>query len=130
MAALSVNCLNTLPISIAENELIFRKLEQGSDVLKIFLKRKPERCSVCVKLETRQVVFLRHVAGRSVLESAVDLREVKEVRLGKNSKAFDRWPDETRKYQNNECFVIIYGNMFTLKSVSCVGQNNSSQDRI
>ncbi|GIY17350.1 hypothetical protein CDAR_1423 [Caerostris darwini] len=115
-----MNCLNVSPLSMTENEQIYRKLEKGFDLLKIYLKRKPERCTFCVKLETRQILFLKHVAGRSILESAVDLREVKEVRMGKNSKAFERWPDETRKYQNNECFHILYGNSFTLKSVSCV----------
>ncbi|GFU38931.1 1-phosphatidylinositol 4,5-bisphosphate phosphodiesterase gamma-1 [Nephila pilipes] len=127
MATANVNCLNSLPITMSENEQIYRKLEQGTDLLKIYLKRKPERCTVCVKLETRQVVFLRHVAGRSVLESAVDLREVKEVRMGKNSKAFERWPDETRKYQNNECFLILYGHMLTLKSVSCVAKRDECE---
>ncbi|GFW13456.1 piggyBac transposable element-derived protein 4 [Trichonephila clavipes] len=60
--------------------------------------------------------------------SNMDLREVKEVRQGKISKAFERWPDETRKYQNNECFIIIYGNRgFTLKSVSCVAKKDECE---
>ncbi|GIY17349.1 1-phosphatidylinositol 4,5-bisphosphate phosphodiesterase gamma-1 [Caerostris darwini] len=122
-----MNCLNVSPLSMTENEQIYRKLEKGFDLLKIYLKRKPERCTFCVKLETRQILFLKHVAGRSILESAVDLREVKEVRMGKNSKAFERWPDETRKYQNNECFHILYGNSFTLKSVSCVAKKDECE---
>lgn len=54
----------------------------------------------------------------------MDLRQVKEVRPGKNSKDFDRWADETRKYQSSECFVILYGRKFTLKTLSCIAQKD------
>ncbi|CAL1272763.1 unnamed protein product [Larinioides sclopetarius] len=125
--ALNANCLNSIPISMSENEQIYRKLEKGTNLLKVYLKRKPERVTFCVKLETRQILLLKQVAGRSVLESAVDLREVKEIRIGKNSKAFERWPEETRKFQNNECFLIFYGNSFTLKSLSCVAKKDECE---
>ncbi|CAL1262960.1 unnamed protein product, partial [Larinioides sclopetarius] len=125
--ASNANCLNSIPISMSENEQIYRKLEKGTNLLKVYLKRKPERVTFCVKLETRQILLLKQVAGRSVLESAVDLREVKEVRIGKNSKAFERWPEETRKFQNNECFLIFYGNSFTLKSLSCVAKKDECE---
>lgn len=52
----------------------------------------------------------------------VDLRQVKEVRIGKNSKAFEKWPDEARKYLPYECFLVLYGSTFTLKTLSCVGE--------
>lgn len=57
----------------------------------------------------------------------MDLHQVKEVRSGKNSKDFDRWADETRKYQNHECFVILYGKKFTLKTLSCVGKKDECE---
>ncbi|XP_035231210.1 1-phosphatidylinositol 4,5-bisphosphate phosphodiesterase gamma-1-like, partial [Stegodyphus dumicola] len=128
MAATSVmNGVSSMPTSLSEIEQIYRKLEQGTDLLKLYLKRKPERRTFCVKLETRQIIWLRHVAGRNIIEGAVDLREVKEVRIGKNSKAFERWPDETRKYQNNECFLVLYGSGFTLKALSCVAKKDECE---
>ncbi|GBN48823.1 1-phosphatidylinositol 4,5-bisphosphate phosphodiesterase gamma-1 [Araneus ventricosus] len=54
----------------------------------------------------------------------LDLQKVQEVRIGKNSKAFERWPEETRKFQNNECFIILYGNSFILKSLSCIAKKD------
>ncbi|XP_071036049.1 1-phosphatidylinositol 4,5-bisphosphate phosphodiesterase gamma-1 isoform X2 [Parasteatoda tepidariorum] len=125
MAFCSVlNNNNMMPASKSEIEQIYRKLEQGTDLLKLYLNKKPERRTFCIKLETRQIIMLRPIAGRSVLEGTVDLREVKEVRMGKNSKPFERWPDDTRKYQNNECFTIIYGNTFKLKLLSCVAKKD------
>lgn len=54
---------------------------------------------------------------------SVNLREVREVRDGKNSKDFDRWPEEARKYDPSVCFVILYGNDFKLKTLSVAGKS-------
>ena len=51
----------------------------------------------------------------------VDLRDVKEVRPGKISKDFDKWPDELKKVDQQTCFVIFYGKEFRLKTVSVAG---------
>lgn len=53
---------------------------------------------------------------------SVDLRDVKEVRYGNNSKEFDRYPDEFKKFDASKCFVIFYGNEFKLKTLSVVGK--------
>lgn len=53
----------------------------------------------------------------------MNLREVREVRDGKNSKDFDRWPEEARKYDPSVCFVILYGNDFKLKTLSVAGKS-------
>ena len=55
---------------------------------------------------------------------SVNLREVREIRLGKNSKDFDKWPEEARKYDTSLCFVIFYGSDFKLKTLSVVGRYN------
>ncbi|KFM61282.1 1-phosphatidylinositol-4,5-bisphosphate phosphodiesterase gamma-1, partial [Stegodyphus mimosarum] len=69
MAASSVmNGVSSMPTSLSEIEQIYRKLEQGTDLLKLYLKRKPERRTFCVKLETRQIIWLRPVAGRNIIE--------------------------------------------------------------
>lgn len=74
---------------------------------------------------------LRITVGQTICEQperliggfvSVDLREVKEVRLGRNSKIFDKWPEDARKWDPAQCFVIFYGNTFRLKTLSCVGE--------
>ena len=52
----------------------------------------------------------------------VDLRDVKEVRPGRISKDFDKWPDELKKMDPATCFVIFYGKDFRLKTVSVAGE--------
>jgi phosphatidylinositol phospholipase C gamma-1 len=51
----------------------------------------------------------------------VDLREVKEIRVGKNSKDFEKWPDDSKRMENMKCFVIFYGLEFRLKTLSIAG---------
>lgn len=50
------------------------------------------------------------------------MREVKEIRLGKFSKDFDKWSDESRKIDDVRCFVIYYGSEFKLKVFSVAGK--------
>ena len=52
----------------------------------------------------------------------MDLREVREIRPGKKSKDFDKWPDESRKFDVGICFVLLYGNEFRLKTLSVAGK--------
>ena len=49
------------------------------------------------------------------------MREVKEIRLGKNSKDFERWPEESKRIEVMRCFIINYGSEFKLKSLSIAG---------
>jgi phosphatidylinositol phospholipase C gamma-1 len=51
----------------------------------------------------------------------VDLREVKEIRVGKNSKDFEKWPDDAKRMENMKCFVVFYGLEFRLKTLSIAG---------
>ena len=48
-------------------------------------------------------------------QGAVDVREIKEVRPGKNSRDFSRWPEEANNAKANRCFVVFYGSDFNLK---------------
>lgn len=50
------------------------------------------------------------------------MREVKEIRLGKSSKDFERWPEEAKRIENTRCFVVTYGSEFKLKSLSISGK--------
>lgn len=51
----------------------------------------------------------------------VDLREVKEVRPGRSSRDFDRWPEDARRFEENRCYVVFYGQEFRLKTLSIGG---------
>lgn len=55
---------------------------------------------------------------------SVDLREVKEIRVGKNSKDFEKWPDDAKRMENMKCFVVFYGLEFRLKTLSVAGDND------
>ena len=53
---------------------------------------------------------------------SVYIEEIKEIRRGCNSKDFQRQPDLLKKIDPNCCFVIVYGNSFKLKTLSCLGE--------
>ncbi|XP_002742254.1 1-phosphatidylinositol 4,5-bisphosphate phosphodiesterase gamma-1-like [Saccoglossus kowalevskii] len=115
MAACALHNGEMSPHSPELNELL-RKLELGVVMTKFFPKKRPEKRTFQVKLETRQIIWSR-VLGRA--EGAADIREIKEIRPGKNSRDFERWPDDARKIDSAMCFVIMYGNEFRLKILSC-----------
>ncbi|XP_072904691.1 1-phosphatidylinositol 4,5-bisphosphate phosphodiesterase gamma-1-like isoform X1 [Hemitrygon akajei] len=101
----------------AEVSRITRNLEMGT-VMTIYYQKKsqrPERKTFQVKLETRQITWCRTCEKT---EGEIDIREIKEIRPGKNSRDFERYPDEARKLDGNLCFVILYGMEFRLKTLS------------
>lgn len=53
---------------------------------------------------------------------SVEMREVKEIRIGKNYKDFERWPEEAKRFENLRCFIVFYGPEFKLKSLSIAGK--------
>ncbi|XP_022652107.1 1-phosphatidylinositol 4,5-bisphosphate phosphodiesterase gamma-1-like isoform X2 [Varroa jacobsoni] len=106
---------------ISEMEQIIRKLEIGITLIKFFQKGRPDKRRFFVKNETRQLFWSREgQAGRYIDEGCLDLREVKEIREGPNSKLFERWPDDAKRWDPKACFVILYGSSFRLKCLSCV----------
>ncbi|NWH26786.1 PLCG1 phosphodiesterase, partial [Grus americana] len=49
----------------------------------------------------------------------VDIREIKEIRPGKNSRDFDRYQeDPCFRPDQSHCFVVLYGTEFRLKTLS------------
>uniref|UniRef100_A0A182X5M9 1-phosphatidylinositol 4,5-bisphosphate phosphodiesterase gamma n=1 Tax=Anopheles quadriannulatus TaxID=34691 RepID=A0A182X5M9_ANOQN len=66
--------------------------------------------------------------GRSNYEGSLELREVKEVRPGKKSKDFEKWPEEAKKSEPRKCFVILHGNDFKLRTVSIVAFSEKEAD--
>ncbi|KAM9296163.1 1-phosphatidylinositol 4,5-bisphosphate phosphodiesterase gamma-1 [Gastrophryne carolinensis] len=108
------------PCGHSEAELthLCRSLEVGTVITLYYSKKsqKPERRTFQVKLETRQLIWSR---GADKVEGAVDIREIKEIRPGKNSRDFDRYlEDGTVRLEADHCFVILYGTEFRLKTLS------------
>ena len=58
------------PGFIPEMELIISQLERGTVVTKFFFRKRPERRTLSIKRETRQIVWQRSVTGRNVFEGA------------------------------------------------------------
>lgn len=52
----------------------------------------------------------------------MEIREIKEVRIGKQSKDFEKWPEDAKRIENLRCFVIYYGSEFRLKTLSISGK--------
>lgn len=107
---------------IPEMEQIISQLERGTLVTKFSWRKKSERKTLAIRRETREVVWSRAASGpKPTFDGAINLREVKEIRLGKNSKDFDKWPDESKKVDMMKCFVIFYGSEFKLRALSIAG---------
>lgn len=58
--------------------------------------------------------------NRNTFEGSLELREVHEVRTGKNSKDFDKWSDDNKRADPQSCFVLLYGQEFKLRTLSVV----------
>lgn len=143
-------CAGLTPnVFISEIDQIMNILERGTIVTRFYLKKRPEKRTLRLRKETRQLLWSRTTGANNknidgncnyiyffintiimyVLQFykikitfvLVDLRDVKEVRHGRNSKEFDRWPDEVKKFEATKCFVIFHGNEFKLKTLSIVG---------
>lgn len=113
---------------IHEADQLISYIERGSTVQKFFPRKRPERRTLLVRRETHQVLWFRHGAPqRNAYEGALDIRNIKEVRSGKSSKDFEKWPEESKRLENSKCFVIYYGTEFKLRSASFAGKqfNNS-----
>lgn len=62
-----------------------------------------------------------------LFDSAVDIREIKEIRPGQKSRDFDRHGDDSSiRVEPAYCFVILYGTEFRLKSLSLAGKKSIS----
>ncbi|XP_057336190.1 1-phosphatidylinositol 4,5-bisphosphate phosphodiesterase gamma-1 [Microplitis mediator] len=102
---------------IPEMEQIISLLERGTVVTKFFQRKKPEKKTLMIRRETRQVVWSKSPTHRP-FDGSVEIREIKEIIIGKNSREFDKWPEDSKKIENLRCFVIYYGSEFRLKTLS------------
>ncbi|KAJ8684283.1 hypothetical protein QAD02_020075, partial [Eretmocerus hayati] len=102
---------------IPEMEQIISQLERGTVVTFFLPKKKPEKKTLMIRRETRQIVWARSPTSRP-FEGSVDLREVKEIRFGKNSKDFEKWSEDAKRIDAMRCFIVNYGSEFRLKTLS------------
>lgn len=122
------SCFSTLSLpSLGEMEQTVCMLERGTIITKYYPRRRPEQKTLMLRRETRQLIWSsvnNSTAARSNqnFEGALDLREIKEVRIGKISKEFEKWSDESKCVESTKCFVIFYGSEFKLRSLSVVGE--------
>uniref|UniRef100_A0A8C9VE57 1-phosphatidylinositol 4,5-bisphosphate phosphodiesterase gamma n=1 Tax=Scleropages formosus TaxID=113540 RepID=A0A8C9VE57_SCLFO len=96
---------------------VLRSLEIGT-VMTVFYQKKsqrPERRTFQIKQDTRQVVWSR---SPDKVEGEIDVTEIKELRLGKGSRDFERYPEEARKLDLSLCFIVLHGLEFRLKTLS------------
>ncbi|CAB1324000.1 unnamed protein product [Coregonus sp. 'balchen'] len=63
-------------------------------------------------------VAVAYLAGWDIVLVGVDIREIRELRLGKGSRDFERYPEEARKLDSTHCFIVLYGLEFRLKTLS------------
>ncbi|XP_077441364.1 1-phosphatidylinositol 4,5-bisphosphate phosphodiesterase gamma-1-like isoform X3 [Vanacampus margaritifer] len=96
---------------------ILRSLEMGT-AMTIFHHKKsqrPEKRTVQIKQDTRQIVWRR---TSDKIEGEADIREIRELRSGKGSRDFERYPEEARKVDSALCFIVFYGLEFRLRTLS------------
>lgn len=118
-------------------EQILKKLEAGRELTKFDAKRKPEKRVFVVRRDTRQLMcFLPSSSSSTTTSSSsssstsrlqledepIDLREVREVRYGFCPKIFEKSQEDAKKWESKQCFVILYGSSFRLKTLSCLGK--------
>ena len=65
------------------------------------------------------MIWSRPEGGAKAMGS-VDIREIKELRPGKQSREFQKWNDEAKHSDDELCFSIFYGSEFRLKSISLI----------
>lgn len=103
-----------------EMDQIIGILERGTLVTKYCHRKKAER-TLAIKRETRQIVWSKKTNNSlKCNEGFLNMEEIKEIRLGKNSKDFEKWSEDVKKVENFQCFVIYYGTEFKLKVLSIV----------
>lgn len=108
---------------ISEIEHIISQLERGTLVTKFSWRKKADRKTLSIRRETSQIIWTRPTTlKKAAIDGAVNLGEIKEVRLGKNSKDFEKWPEDAKRFENTKCFVVLYGNEFNLRVLSIAGK--------
>ncbi|XP_051158448.1 1-phosphatidylinositol 4,5-bisphosphate phosphodiesterase gamma-1 isoform X2 [Leptopilina boulardi] len=100
---------------IPEMEQIISQLERGTIVTTFF--KRLEKKTLMIRRETRQIVWSQSATIRP-FDGTVEIREIKEIRVGSNTKDFEKLSEDTKRKENLKCFSIYYGSEFRLKTLS------------
>ncbi|PVD20908.1 hypothetical protein C0Q70_19071 [Pomacea canaliculata] len=111
----ATNTLAQSPPTSSENlyhymvgaQAAIKQLKEGVVVTVYSLKRKPERLHLMALPDLCLLQCVRALGARP--EITVDLSRVQEVRQGKRSADFDKWPEESNREDSALCLVIFYG---------------------
>ena len=52
----------------------------------------------------------------------VEIREIREIRVGSNAKDFEKLSEDARRKENSKCFLIYYGSEFRLRTIAVIGE--------
>ncbi|XP_037936423.1 1-phosphatidylinositol 4,5-bisphosphate phosphodiesterase gamma-1-like [Teleopsis dalmanni] len=117
-----MNCFSTMSVpTLGEMEHIIIMLERGTVVTKLYPKHRPEQRRLMLLRETRQLLWSPVTSDtRTEAEGSLELREIREIRVGKCSKEFRNCSDDSKRFEPAKCFVVLYGNTFKLKTFSVV----------
>ncbi|XP_017063656.1 1-phosphatidylinositol 4,5-bisphosphate phosphodiesterase gamma-1 [Drosophila eugracilis] len=116
---------------LGEMEQTIGMLERGTIVTKLYGKqRRPDRRHLMLIRETRQLLWatVATQTPRTDYEGAIQLREIREIRVGKHSKEFRLFADDCQRFESTKCFVILHGSHFKLKSFSVVALSEIEAD--
>lgn len=89
----------------------------GMPLTRVFIKSRPQTADFRYKEESGLWVW--RVAGQVAYADSVDMREVREVRLGLKSKEFEK----NASYKPDMALVVLFGNEFRLKTLSLVASS-------
>lgn len=98
-----------------EAELTSQQLESGKAVRRFSYRHRPENGKLKIRRETSHIIW---TGAQNACEVITPLCDIKEVRPGKGSKDFDKWPDDSRKEDKSKCFIVFYGREFKLRTLS------------
>ncbi|XP_064393377.1 1-phosphatidylinositol 4,5-bisphosphate phosphodiesterase gamma-1-like [Halichondria panicea] len=109
---------------------ILTALDQGTVLIRFFKKRgnRPEKRIFCLKTDTFEILQFPMTRGvLSVSEEKIDIREIRMVREGTDSKDFEKQQVGLRMI-DNFCFIVYYGNEFRLKTLSVAALSREESD--
>eukprot|EP00118_Oscarella_pearsei_P006498 m.29453 g.29453 ORF g.29453 m.29453 type:complete len:1306 (+) comp31169_c0_seq5:82-3999(+) len=115
-----------------EIQRILTQMENGSGMSRFYARRKPEKKTIVFRRDTLEIVWFTGARStRSVAaapEGTIDMREIREVRKGKNSRDFEKHAIEAERCDADSSLVVLYGNEFRLKTLSLAALGKADRD--
>ncbi|XP_067640356.1 1-phosphatidylinositol 4,5-bisphosphate phosphodiesterase gamma-1 [Eurosta solidaginis] len=124
------NCFSAMSVpTLGEMELTICMLERGTIITKLYSKHRPEQRRLMLVRETRQLLWSSVMTDtRTDYEGSLELREIREIRIGKCSKEFRNCTEDVKRFEPAKCFVLLHGSSFKLKTFSAVALSEQEAD--